>query len=305
VHPSALPLDAGVDVAFSPNCGAILFGHAPLNESDTSGTCQFGAHITTDVTFSRGHSTPTMRSATRGAGIGANGWPVTYTSGKGSAAGSGNAGGGGGRGQFYGADGGDGAAGLAPGKGGDWYGRPGLTGVRVDTGVVAGGSFTAEVTAGVGGGVNLFSSGPAPSSITLGQSGVPTALPGVLSGTFPPVEPYASTSAGGTVTWPTSPIAAVYQLTAWAGARAVVLPTPGTLALPAGSCRRFLLLADSTIGANDLFIYPPNDGTTRLGNKLFSDGTPWRIQTAPGAHVGGWGGAVEIVFDGTHYHFGA
>jgi hypothetical protein len=303
-HPNASPTSAGIDIGFAANCGEILFGHAPADDADDSGRVQFLGHVSTSITFARGLSTASVK-VDRGAGQN-SGNGLTITGGAGGHAGLGSPGGSGGSATVIGATGGDGTASLAPGKGGDVAIKGGVAGTRNGFGAATGATVTVEAGAGVGGNgngaINVGSSGPAPSQINVGQTGVPLTLAGTIAGVFPAVAPYATTSAAGTNLWPTAPIPLVYHLTGFAGARAVILPTRAQIALAAGTCRWFVVSVDASYNGNTLFIYAPADGS-KLSGKLQSDGTPWTLATAPGAHSGTYGGGARVWFDGADFWF--
>jgi hypothetical protein len=281
IHPDGLPLDAGVDVAFSANCGAILFGHPPVSESDQSGTIQFLGYITNSITFHHANSTGSVKSAQRGAGLGATGQSLIYTAGRGSNAGGGNAGAAAGETRLWGADGGDGAAGLAPGVAGNVSIKAGAPGTRVDTGNVNGGTVSVEVGAGVGSGtagaINLGATGAAPVLIAVGQAGVRLQP----KGNWDPHWAFSNITADLSTAWSSltpSPFLAISKN--FANLRALTLPDPTAQGLQAGQFRAFLIQTDGSCSLTNIqYIYPPGGAVTVNGRTISATGLaltqPW------------------------------
>lgn len=266
-HPDATSA-CGVDVCHDANCLEILFGHAPVNDSDQTGKVSFEGRIKTTVYFDK--DVAGNITADPPASIGGTGISVGITGADTKAADSSTAAGKGGTGRVSGGAGGAGSASRAAGAGGDANIYAGAAGANNGGGGATGGTVDMRVGAGTNGthgAINLGASGSAPSQINVGQAatavtvlGTITAarLPGTFEGTV--------STASGTITWPLTPIARTILLKTTGGDRAVIFPPVATSGLcPTGGVREFVVATDGTVSGHTIYLYAPNDGSKLNG----------------------------------------
>lgn len=282
-HPDAV-IECGLDVGFHPRVKAILIGHPPANASDDTGRVAFLGRIKTNVYWQSDYA-GTLTADPPGT-AGGNGVAVTLSGAPAAPGDATHTGGIGGPGVCRGGAGGDGTATTAAGRGGDATLVAWAAGADGGGGGAAGGSANVKVGAGSGGwgngALNLASQGPAPSSINVGQPGVPIKLLGYV-----PEERTASVvTADFTSQWPAG-ADVVVERGPWGAARALYLPAPSTLGVPAGKTRHLAVKVDGGITGRTLYIYPGGgstlDGSTAAqtvvdawaSRHFFTDGAAW------------------------------